>query len=617
MKRLASVVMAAALALSLAGCATAFAGQNAPDAGSTSGSAQTAQLEPAADTVEEETPFPEYDPIPLDVDNPLADVDIASLEFRLCGVGEEELSDADAQVILDIAQNDGRVFVSADEGMPGYVIDENGKDSAGPRFYLTLESGQDLVLEAQHNEYATLFYIDHHSYELTEDEYESFEALYEDYYADMLDSAEDTICPYADLSADDLIKITRVNYYTFNYDGEYPMPEQVLTDEQAEMVIDTLRSLEIEVATANPKLDALFGGGYADFELWFKDGSHYKVGSYHKTELDEETYEVVESYDQAYIDSILYRCNDGFNNDLYWDYQETEEGYQPWYLNAREVAEYPFENLTADEIGIASMRDAGGWVKAVAPRALHDQIVDVLRQIRYCDENEVETDTFGGGMDEKTLYVTLTSGETFYLSLDGDEAVVNFGHYTQDPEVIDAIEGLFDDIYDARDESIDKIGETTRIAMKGSDTTQSVDPDTGELVPFTEYTYFELPSVLVEHEDGYYPEGYTLEDAPLSVQLSQHDLFGGSEGPDFYGQMEEEADAVDGAGYFMTYLNTGEGDKSLYLHWEDGKGVTEIITGAGYHTTTVVYIKGSDDYEITPEDVFALLLKTFETEEVY
>lgn len=626
MKKNLVIALVAALTLSIAACSMEPSDSALPDAGSVSGSVQTSSVEPAAVEPEEpEIEIPEYDPVELDFNNPLADVDIASVEFRLYGVDSQELEAADAQTILDIAQNDGRTFDMYIDDGPGWTTD-NGKESAGPRFILLLESGEELVLTAVRQDgYKASFYINNYRYELTDEEYESFAALYDGCYEDMVDNTEGTLTPFADLTANDLIKITRFNYYYYDYDGEYPMPEQVLTDEQVDMVLSTLNTLEIDPATAENKLDMLYGGGYGKFELWFKDGSHFVVGSHSKTVFDDSGSQFLGSVPVAYIDGVLFECDREFVDSLYWDYEETDMDYVPWYLSARDVPEYPFEELTVDEIGQATigLEDDGIGTSGIVPRSLNDDIVDVLRQIKYSDENKMEVDdsTFMGTYESgTTMTLYLTNGEYVYLGLEDDCAVINFGRYSQDRDVIDAIEDLFDDAVKAHKDMIESAGDTFEVAVRGADTASQYDPETDTLKPFVEYSYFELPDILVEHDDGYYPEGYSLEDAPLSVQINSYKSFIGDDNNDhasLYDELMDEMEAADGVGYSKSSVTRTFGSGWLIDHWDEDGSVSVAYVSGGYLSRCEVLIKGDADFEVTPEAVYLLVSDTMRTENVF
>ena len=618
------MLMSAAMVVGISACSASRTGSDVADEGSVLGSAQPAAVDsedPEEPELPEEPEIPEYDPIDLDFDNPLADAEIASVEFRLYGVGEQELEGTDKQTVLDIAQSDARVFMSYYDEGPGYAMDENGKTSAGPRFVATLESGEELVLEALLGDTGiAIFYINNYCYELSVEEYESFAAVYDRCYEDMLEGAKGKIKPFAELTADDLIKITRVNYYSFSYEDEYPLPEQVLTEEQAETVIATLNGLEIDPATADPKLDMLFGGGYAKFELWFKDGSHYLVGAINKTLFNDDATEILGSVSTAFIDHVLYECNEDFVNDLYWDYEETDPDYVRWYLSAREVPEYPFEELTAEEIAYAEIEledDSLGWTTGIVPRLMADEIVDALKGIRYTDDNKVDVDSSSPlESSEMPMTLHLASGEYIMLGVDGDEVVLNFEHYAQEPEVIEALESLISDVRDAYADLIDSSEPWTEVAVKGSDGSSDYDPKTGTLTPVTEYIFFDLPSLLVEHEDGYYPKGYTLEDAPLSVRINSYDRIGGDSSSSLSAALEEQMDASDGSGFYKGQASNGKEGKGIIVHWgEDGQD-TEIVVSGGSLTCVEVYIKGSDDFEVTPEAVYMLVVGSMNTQRI-
>ena len=627
MKKIVAIALASALALGLSSCAVARAGSEARSEGSVVASEQPAQLEPAVAEPEPETEpeieAPVYDPIELDYDNPLADVEIASVQCRLYGVGALELEGADKETILGIAVNDARVFKDENPEGPGYTL-SNGKLIAGPRFVITLESGEELVLLSLQSEgFAANFYINNFRYELSDEEYQSFKALYDESVASILNGADETVTPFADLSANDLIKITRVQYASYDYDGEYPLPEQVLSDEQLEQVIETLQSLEMEPATANPEMEMLYGGsggGYGKFELWFKSGAHYVVGCYTQTDYETDENGKLITTPVVFIDDFFYDCNRDFVESLGWDYEETDPEYVRWYLSAREIAEYPFEKFTGEEIKYASMAledDSLGWTTLVVPRSMNDEIADALRGIRYSDENEVETNLLGLSDDAETaMTLWLSNGEYVLFGLVDDEAVLNFYHFRQEKEVVEAIEKMFEDVRDEYKDLIESNGERNRISVRGTDSSSDVDQDTGELIPVTEYTYFELPRVLVEHEDGYYPEGSSLEDAPLSVQVFSYDTIGGDKSESFVTRLKEDMEAADGEGYYSGQVSNGKSFAGIIIHWNDDGQIVEAVVTGGSLTRVEVYIKGDGDYEITPEAVYMLVVGTMDTQRV-
>lgn len=627
MKKVAAIALSAALALGLASCSTVQASQDGGNDGSVASSEQPAQpeapeVEPEPAAVEPESvEAPVYDPIELECDNPLADADIASVEFRLYGVGAQELTGADLDSFLSVARSDARVFETYYEGNSNvFESVDLGDFCAPPRFVIVLESGEQLVCKACFEEITSesSFFLNDCSYELGNDEYETLAELYDTHLNQMLDESEDSLAPYEDLTSKQIDRIVRFGSSSL----ELEVVETELTDEQVEQVVGTLNALVIEPKGARFNLDTLYGGGdggYADFELWFKDGSHYTIGSYADVAYDESSFQITDRFYYAYIDGVLLPCSQESMSDLSWDYYETDPDYVPQYLNARDVPEYPFEDLTADEIGYATIRDSMGQTQAMAPHHLADEIVDVLRQIRYCDDNEVTAE--GGSMvdlssSDKTLYPGLTNGEYVMIGIDGDDAIINFGRYTQEPEVAAAIEDLFEDIEAAYQELLDSCGETYEVAVRGADTASDYDPVTGTYTPFVEYTYFELPSILAEHDDGYYPDGYTLDNAPLSVQIYSHDLGRGDESLSFVTRLKNDMEAADGVGYFKTDVYSS-GSKPLVMHWGEGGEDSEFATAAGYLTYVEIYIKGSDDYEVKPEAVLALVLDTIHTENVY
>ena len=120
---------------------------------------------------------------------------------------------------------------------------------------------------------------------------------------------------------------------------------------------------------------------------------------------------------------------------------------------------------------------------------------------------------------------------------------------------------------------------------------------------------FELPSTLVEHDDGYYPEGYTLGDVPVSVVVSANaDQNGNSDKDSNRARLEEAMSAADGQGYATFSVVIGQKSATLITHWGKDAEDSELLYYDGLPTAVEVYIKGSDDYEVTPEAVLALVL---------
>lgn len=446
------MLMAGTLALSLAACATTPAGSDVSKAGSEVVSDQADRLAPAVAEPEPEEPeIPEYDPVELDCDNPLADVDIASVKLRVTGVGEQELSDADAQTVLDIIQNDDRVLLERLEDWPS-VLTSGGRGSiTAPIFVVTLESGEEIIVEGFKNIARTNLYLNEFRFDLTDEEYETFSAVCDEYRPQAIDAADEFVMPYADLTVDRLDKIVRLDYDGLTYEDEYVE----LTDEQVEMLVSTLRELEFEPATAEFGHEALYGGEgriFSYFELWFKDGRHYEVGEYSSHTLYDENDQFVDSYPVVYIDGVIFRCNEEFDHDMYWDYQETDPDYEPSdsYTNARTFPDYRFEDMDADEIEYMSvaMDEGGTLVWRDVPTSLVDEAVDVLGKLRLSADARNDERWAEMTVEERErvdqLSIRLSNNDSLRFGVDGDYVFFNFSFYEEDAEAIEALQDFID-----------------------------------------------------------------------------------------------------------------------------------------------------------------------------
>lgn len=628
MKKIIAIVAACVLVLGLVACSPTRVDSDVPADGSSSGSEQAARPEPAAAESEagepevEEPEIPDYDPIDLKCDNPLGDAEIVSVSLKLSGVGEYEITGEDAQTIKDIAQNDARIWQDS-TGWTFFDAKYLPITDYPYRIVVTLDSGERLPLYAYEvsGNSTNILGITEEEYDLTPEEFDAFNAVHDRAYEEFVDELEDGMKPYADLTLDDLTKITRVRHYL-----EQDQSEQILDDEQAQMVLDTLKGLEIDPSTAIFDPVSLVGGSYESFKLWFKNGDSYYVGSYQGYGIWDEDYtEEIDRFPVAMIDGVLYRCNKDYTEDMYWNYEETKEGYQAWYLNARDIPENPFESLTADEIGLVTVELEEGefdWSKGLVPRSMYDEIVEVMAQLKYSDENYVAVDfsDFDSWLNynDTVLSIELTSGETVGLGIQDDEAIIGYGHYTQDDDVIEALEDLIDDARKSHGELIDSTGDWIHVTVAGDSGAAELDDVLGVWMPYSTQFEFDLPDILIAHEDGYYPEGHTLDDAPLSVTILTYDTINDDrEEKSAYSRLEREMEAADGEGYFETYVQLGQGSSNIITHWGGGDGDTELVYANGMLTRLELLIKGSDDFEVTPEAVLALIMGSNNTVKVY
>lgn len=638
MKRFVAVLMAGVLALGLGACATAKATNDVPEAGSAAEAAQAAQeseleAEPEqAVAIEEDgdaifdNGFDEvnYGPMDLCRDNPFKDFEITSVTLRLHGVGEQELSGGYEATILGIVQNEAREWQDQPDFPNGtYFI----TDYLPFSFVVTLETGEEFVVRA-HTAQGTpsnILSIGDEDYALTAEEYTAFNEVHEIVRDEIIAAAGDTEKPYADLTKDDLAHIERVRHYT-----EADQSEQLLTVSQAEAVIEVLNKLELEPATANFDPEPLMGGGYEYFVLWFKDGSSVSVGAYQYYSEYDDNYELIDTYPVAYIDGAVYRCNAEYAEDMYWNYEESSEEYVQQYLYGRNVAEYPFEGLTADEVidihvGVDSV-SGGSQTDAIVPLSIADEVVEVLRQLRVSDDNRVERQGFSFVESinrSSQLTIGLSSTDRVSLGVADGHVVLNQADYEEDPEVIDALQDLIDLANEKAKELLDANGDTQTVKASSSNTMNIVTAPGESQVSVKTYS-FELSQKLVKHEDGYYGQGYTFETAPIAVLVNSYD---GEMVDDLYSikfsvpddaiskRVKAEMEAANGEGYTDSpYASLAGASIELIDHVDEKTGVRErlMATSGGMDGFCVeVYIVERGDSDLTLDSVWALLYTTF------
>lgn len=452
MKKIAVIVMSAALAFSVAACSVARADSDVTDAGSASSFEQQTQTQPTAvESDEPEIEIPAFEPVELDFDNPLADVEIASVKLRVTEVGEKKLDESDAQTIIGIIQNDDRVYVERYSFWPSKLTDGGRGCITSPWFVVTLESGEELQALALRNAARTNLYLNDCCYELTDDECDTFSTICDEYRPQVIDAADEFAMPYAELTVDQLDKVVRLDYDEFTYEDE----NTELTDEQVEMLVNTLRKLEMEPATVEFGHEMLYGGGgqiFSYFELWFKDGRHYEVGEYSSHMVYDENDQFVESYPVVYIDGVIFRCNEEYDHDMYWDYKEMDPDYEPSdsYTNARTFPDYRFEDMGADEIEYMGvyMDGEGQWVWRDVPMSLVDEAVAALAKLRLSDDARndemAEEMTVEERQRANQLSIRLSNNDVLQLGVDGDYVFFNFHFYEEDSEAIDALQDFID-----------------------------------------------------------------------------------------------------------------------------------------------------------------------------
>ena len=509
MKRLAAYLIAGIIAVSLTSCSIAIANPDASDDGSASSSSQAA---PGTD-----------EPIDLASDNPLGGVEIASMTVCLYGVGEVDLTEIDAQTIRGIIQSDSRVFDDYYEGVSDGAMD-NGIYYVGlPTYAVNLANGEELIIKASSgNDLADpSLYIGDYRYELNAEEFESFEALFKDYCAAITQTAEAKLSPYAGLTADDLESVTRLNYSFMGLD------EEELDSDQLTLLLEALNELEIEPATADFNLPITMGGSNYYFRLTFKDGQQYDIGA-SSTYLayDEDGRLNGDPYPVVFIDKTIYRCNKDAASDIYWTFEEMDPIFSESFLYGRDLPDYRFENLKASQIqSIGVLTDYNGRRVALAvPLDIRDEAAEMLRSLLLSDENRLEREgvlSLADAENATQLSFSLSTAESISMGVDGDTVYFNYWYYKEDPDVIAKVEEFIDLARSEADELLAINGDTQEVKLV-SETVSNTVRD-GQPVEEHSFFAFELPAELTAHNDGFYAEGYTLDNAPFAIQVMIYD----------------------------------------------------------------------------------------------
>ena len=611
-----ALILSAALALALAACATEPA--NTAADGSSAGSARASEA--TTTSAEATSSEPSYDPIDLCRDNPLGEAEIASVTFRLSGVGEYELTGSDADAMIDILQSDNRVW--QDHTSDSSALEWTYyKTTEWPiRLFANLASGQELELEffeAGGTSTNIVRIDDEEDFDLSADEFEDAVAIRDRAYEALTEELDETVAPFADLSLDGLDHIERIRHYL-----EEDQSEQVLSDEEAKQVIETLRELELEPATADFEPQTMYGGGYAYFELWFENGEHYPVGAHTSYSVyDGDTGNRLDTYPVAYIDGVVYRCNMDYASDISKDYTATKEEYRDYYFaEGISASEYPFETVTAEDIELATvdlMNDTYQYspdlvTSGIVPQSTFEAIAEVLRQFRISDDNSVSMFDATEGINTAYITVCFSNGEKDSICIYNGTLRIDYFQYTQDDDVIDAFVDLIAELQDAYYDLIDSVG-PTYVA-----TSQIPAYETGNQDIDSRYLTFELPEALAYHDDGYYPDGYTLEDAPISVTFFGYSGWNGNVDSDSNEhRLDRAMETSDGSGIYRTFLVFNHVTGDYYSDWHTEPGKFELLFSNGAMNVIEIDIRGDADYEIAPEAIFARIIATLDDSHNY
>ena len=615
MKKITAFLMSCALVFGLAACSFVQASQN----GGTDGSSErSSQATTAQATADEDTAAQASTPIDFQQDNPLGDAEIASVVVRMYGVGDKAITGDDEQTIKDIIQNDAREWqdLSGYDYIETFPEDMYMKMEEVPlHLVVTLASGESYVINAYKTTDTSGFFdiltIEGEDYKLSYEEYQDFASIVQAAREEIVAGAPESVKPFADLTKDDISHITRVGQY-------YEMSpfDKDLTDDQVDQVISTLNSLEIEPASVEYEPVEMNGGSYGYFVIHFDNGEYFRVGSHTAYPVYDDSGKLTDMVSVAYIDGVVYRCNKEYAEDINWDHQETRDGYVKMYLSGRKDSDYLFENLTVEEItGISVGIDNNGTLEQrMVPLNMAEKALEVLKQIRYADDNKLERPdlSFGESVDRSSLIeIKLNDQEVVKLGIDDGHLVFNQWDYSEDPEMIAALEDLIAEAKQAAEEMLAAAGETQQVRvdddteLKGmllyGDTTY---------VPRTSYMAFEIPALLVEHEDGYYPEGYTLDDAPISVTVTKT-ANDGSDGVAL--KRFDDAVAAGEEGYSERDVQVKSGSTLEVYEYRGSDGYDReiLFVARGIAMGLEIHVVCRDSYDITPDAIYALIFETF------
>lgn len=610
MKKFMAILMSCVLVFGLAACSIAQASQDGEGEGSSE--------QPSQATAYQDTTAQASAPIDLQQDNPLRDATIESVTVRMYGVGDKAITGDDEQTIKDMVQNDAREW----QDLSGYDFIETFPEDMYMKMeevplhlVVTLASGEAYVVNAYKTSETPDFFdiltIEGEDYKLSYDEYQDFASIVQAAREEIIADAPESVKPFADLTKDDISHITRVGQYY-----EMSPLDKDLTDDQVDQVISTLKGLEIEPKTVEYEPAEMNGGSYGYFVIYLDNGEYFRIGSHTAYPVYDDSGELDEMVPVAYIDGVVYRCNKEYAEGINWDHQETRDGYVKMYLSGRKDSDYPFESLTADEISSISVGvdDNGKWQQRTVPLSLADQAVEVLKQIRYSDDNKLERPdvTFDESVKRSSLIeINLNDQEVVKLGIDDGHLVFNQWDYAEDDAMIAALEDLIAEAKQAAEDMLAAAGETQQIRIDNDTELKGMhlSGDT-EYVPRTSYMAFEIPAALVEHEDGYYPEGYTLENAPIYVTVTEkvNDGSAGAARTRF-----DDAIAAGEVGYSEQDVQV-KGGSTLEVYEYQGSDAYDremLFVARGIVIELEIDVVCRDAYDVSPDAIYALLYETF------
>ena len=607
MKKFMAILMSFALVFGLTACSIAQASQDGGGEGSSEQPSQAATAQAST-------------PIDLQQDNPLRDATIDSVTVRMYGVGDKAITGADEQTIKGIVQNDAREW----QDLSGYDFIETFPEEMYMKMeevplhlVVTLTSGKAYVINAYKTtdspDFFDILTIDDEDYKLSYEEYQDFASIVQAAREEIIADAPKSVKPFADLTKDDISHITRVGQYY-----EMSPLDKDLSDAQVDQVISTLKSLEIEPASVEYEPVEMNGGSYGYFVIHFDDGEYFKIGSHTAYPVYDDSGELAEMVPVAYIDGVVYRCNKEYAEGINWDHQETMDGYVKRYLSGRPDSEYLFERLTVGEItGISVGVDENGTLQQrTVPLSMADQALEVLKQIRYSDDNKLERPdvTFDESVKRSSLIeITLNDQEVVKLGIDDGHLVFNQWDYSEDPEMIAALEDLIAEAKQAAEDMLAAAGETQQVRVVDDLVTNVGIPSDHTIRQRKMYMSFEIPGLLVDRGDGYCPEGYTLEDAPIYVTVTETDGDGYAGAPDGSRRAYfEDAIAAGKEGYSKSSVQTKKG-ATLEVYERIGSDPNDreiLFVGKGLFVLEIDAVS-RESVDISLDSIYALMYETF------
>ena len=331
-----------------------------------------------------------------------------------------------------------------------------------------------------------------------------------------------------------------------------------------------------------------------------------------------------DSYPVVFIDDVIYRCNKDAANDIYWTFEEMDPDYTPSYSFGRNLPDHRYENLTEEEIlGMGVYVERNGKRQLLdVPMDLRSEAVEALRKLVITEENRLPREKLNT-LEEDTLATDVTidlpSYESIILGVDGDKVYFNYWYYEEDEDVIDALEDFIELAREKALEEMNAVGGTQELTLY-SDSIAYSSPK-GENLHRS--ITFEIPAELVEHDDGYYADGYTFDTAPFAVVVNAYDPVlktnpstGNSsmQPPDdaLSRRLDARMEAAGGKGYTTEETNIKGYAFTITEHEDTASGTHEWLIVSGPTEFDVeIYIIDRGGSDITYDSIMTLLRASF------